>query len=81
MTLLSHDGMIDASVDGIGMLDALIRNMEAEVQTLRRHREHLLSLGKHNGVPVERMAEACGVNVQAIYQSINNARSRDGVPS
>jgi len=73
----SKERMIDASVDGIGLLDATIRRMEAEVVELRNHRDHLLSLGRFNGVPVDRMALACGVSVQAIYQAIDRARERD----
>lgn len=72
-----NERMIDASVDGLGMLDATIRRMEAEVAELRILRDGLILLDMLNRVPVDRMAEACGVSVQAIYQARDRARARE----
>lgn len=74
-----HERMIDASVDGIGMLDAVIQRMEKEVEELRIHRDHLFMLGRFNGVPVTRMAEACGITVQAVYAAIDRTRAREAL--
>lgn len=71
----------DSFVDGVGMLDAMIRRMEAEVDELRNHRNHLMMIAVLNKVPVTRMAEACGVSLQAVYQAVNAAKARDRAES
>jgi hypothetical protein len=72
MTASLSEKEIEASLYGIGMIDAMIDRIELEVQELRLHRDHLFMLGKFNGVPVARMAEACGISVQAVYRAIDH---------
>jgi hypothetical protein len=63
----STDRLHQASLDGIGMVQATKTRLEGEAQEMLHLRDHLIWLELRDGGSARDIAEACGLTVQAVY--------------